>query len=142
MTYCNLLGIDVVHIPNEGKRSYQYAARLKRIGMQKGFPDLLFPYPRKNAHGLYIEMKRKGERKMITVFEFFMLLKTKQRIKFIRTTKDGQQMTVTGEAFRVMNSLMDVGCEMVKLFLLTNKTLNVFPNIVGVLAQEVELLRT
>lgn len=49
---------------------------------------------------------------MITVFEFFMLLKTKQRIKFIRTTKDGQQMTVSGEAFRVMNSLMDVGCEM------------------------------
>lgn len=49
---------------------------------------------------------------MITVFEFFMLLKTKQRIKFIRTTKDGKQMTVTGEAFRVMNTLMDVKCEM------------------------------
>lgn len=49
---------------------------------------------------------------MITVFEFFMLLKTKQRIKFIRTNKDGKQMTVTGEAFRVMNSLMDIGCEM------------------------------
>lgn len=39
-----------------------------------------------------------------------MLLKTKQMIKFIRTTKDGKQMTVTGEAFRVLNTLMDINC--------------------------------
>lgn len=77
VTYCNLRGIDVVHIPNEGKRSYQYAARLKRIGMQKGFPDLFFPYARKNAHGLFIEMK--SDKGKPTVEQINWLKKLKER---------------------------------------------------------------
>lgn len=75
--YCNLLGIDVSHIPNEGKRSWQYGAKLKRMGLQKGFPDLFFPYARKNAHGLFIEMKRKGEKP--TVEQIAWLKKLKER---------------------------------------------------------------
>lgn len=59
--YCELRGIDVVHVPNEGKRSKQYGVRMKRMGLQKGFPDLFFPAARKEAHGLFIEMKAQGK---------------------------------------------------------------------------------
>lgn len=56
--YCELKGIVVVHIPNESKRSAAYGAKMKRMGLRKGFPDLLFPAPRKGFHGLVIELKR------------------------------------------------------------------------------------
>lgn len=56
--YCILKGIEVVHIPNESKRSPAYGAKMKRMGLRKGFPDLSFPTPRKGYHGLYIELKR------------------------------------------------------------------------------------
>ena len=55
--YCDLLHIPIVHIPNEGKRSLSYAARLKRMGLRSGFPDLLVPLARGGYHGLFIEMK-------------------------------------------------------------------------------------
>lgn len=55
--YCNLRGIPIAHVPNEGKRSLQYGARLKKMGMQKGFPDLIIPIPKGKYHGLYIEVK-------------------------------------------------------------------------------------
>ena len=56
--YCELHKIVVAHIPNEGKRSQAYGARMQRLGMRKGFPDLFFPTPRGVYHGLFIEMKR------------------------------------------------------------------------------------
>ena len=56
--YCTLKGIKAVHIPNESKRSPAYGAKMKRMGLRKGFPDLSFPTPRKGYHGLYIELKR------------------------------------------------------------------------------------
>ena len=55
--YCDLLHIPIVHIPNEGKRSLSYAARMKRMGLRSGFPDLLVPLARGGYHGLFIEMK-------------------------------------------------------------------------------------
>jgi hypothetical protein len=55
--YCDLLHIPIVHIPNEGKRSLSYAARMKRMGLRSGFPDLLVPIARGGYHGLFIEMK-------------------------------------------------------------------------------------
>lgn len=57
VTWCRLNRVPVVHIPNEGKRSAAYGAALKRAGMQKGFPDLFFPIPSGQYHGLFIEMK-------------------------------------------------------------------------------------
>ncbi len=60
--YCDLRGIPVVHIPNEGKRSARYGAQLKRMGMRKGFPDLFIPVARNGYHGLFIEMKSKTGR--------------------------------------------------------------------------------
>lgn len=61
--YCSYCGIDVVHIPNEGKRSERYGAELKRLGMRKGFPDLFIPQSKKGYHGLFIELKRDITRK-------------------------------------------------------------------------------
>lgn len=58
--FCELMGIDIVHIPNEGKRSTAYGARMKRMGLRSGFPDLFLPYPRAGYHGLFIEMKTEG----------------------------------------------------------------------------------
>ena len=55
--YCDLLQIPIVHIPNEGKRSLSYAARMKRMGLRSGFPDLFVPLARGGYHGLFIEMK-------------------------------------------------------------------------------------
>lgn len=55
--YCDLRGIKVMHIPNEGKRSASYGAKLKKAGLRKGVPDLFFPSPRGGYHGLWIEMK-------------------------------------------------------------------------------------
>ena len=55
--YCDLLHIPIVHIPNEGKRSLSYAARMKRMGLRSGFPDLFVPLARGGYHGLFIEMK-------------------------------------------------------------------------------------
>lgn len=55
--YCELMGIPVTHTPNEGKRSKSYGAKLKKMGMRKGFPDLLVTRARGGYHGLAIEMK-------------------------------------------------------------------------------------
>lgn len=55
--YCNAIGVPIVHIPNEGKRSALTGAQLKRMGLQRGFPDLLVPLVRMGYHGLFIEMK-------------------------------------------------------------------------------------
>lgn len=63
--------VPFIHVPNEGKRSYQVAARLKKAGLSPGFPDyLIFMAPpaatqtpgwEKDAAcvGAAIELKRK-----------------------------------------------------------------------------------
>lgn len=55
--WCEIAGLPIVHIPNEGKRSIVAGARLKRAGMQSGFPDLFIPKAANGYHGLFIEMK-------------------------------------------------------------------------------------
>ena len=47
----------LAHVANEGKCTQSYGAKLKRMGMKKGFPDITFPVPRGSYHGLYIELK-------------------------------------------------------------------------------------
>lgn len=48
------------HVPNEGKRTKATAAKMKRIGLKKGVPDICLPVARGGFHGCYIEMKAVG----------------------------------------------------------------------------------
>jgi len=51
------------HVPNGGVRHPGTAARLKKLGVKPGVPDLCLPVARGGWHGLFIEMKRqKGGR--------------------------------------------------------------------------------
>lgn len=60
--YCKLNNILCNHTPNEGKRSYSEGRKLKEMGLSKGFPDISILEPKGKYHGLYIEMKRKGNK--------------------------------------------------------------------------------
>ena len=73
--YCELLGIPVYHIPNEGKRSVWAGANLKRQGLRKGVPDLCVPVARGKCHSLYIEMKAKGGKATPSQVEWIQLLR-------------------------------------------------------------------
>ena len=55
--YCDVYGIPIYHIANEGKRTYYTGNLLRKAGMRKGVPDLCIPLPRGKYHGFYIEMK-------------------------------------------------------------------------------------
>lgn len=46
------------HIANGGSRNPIEAAKLKRMGVKPGVPDLFLPEARGGYHGLYIELKR------------------------------------------------------------------------------------
>lgn len=46
------------HITNEGKRSAQFGAQLRREGLKRGVPDICLPVPRGGYGALYIELKR------------------------------------------------------------------------------------
>lgn len=45
------------HVPNGGSRNRLEAAKLKRMGVKAGVPDLVLPVPRGGYAGAYIEMK-------------------------------------------------------------------------------------
>ena len=62
----------IYHVPNEGKRNIAYAAKMKRLGLKSGVPDLCLPVPNGKFHGMYIEMKAnrnapsEGQKKWLT----------------------------------------------------------------------------
>lgn len=56
--YCELWGIEIVHVANEGKRTLANGRLLSRMGLRRGFPDLFIPTARKGYHGMFIELKR------------------------------------------------------------------------------------
>ena len=43
------------HVPNEGKRSIHYHAKMKKMGLRSGCPDIIVEYP--VGRILYIELK-------------------------------------------------------------------------------------
>lgn len=66
ISWCNLQSCKykelelIYHVPNGGKRNKLEAAALKRQGVKAGVPDLYLPVARYGYHGLYIELKVKG----------------------------------------------------------------------------------
>lgn len=50
------------HIPNGGSRNKIEAVHLKQQGVKAGVPDLCLPVARGEYHGLYIEMKVRGNK--------------------------------------------------------------------------------
>lgn len=46
------------HIPNGEARSKRAGAKLKRMGVRAGIPDIFLPVPRGGWHGMYLELKR------------------------------------------------------------------------------------
>ena len=57
--YLNYLGkyyfFRHFHVPNEGKRSISYHAKMKKMGLKSGCPDIIIEYPQGRV--LYIELK-------------------------------------------------------------------------------------
>lgn len=58
VTWCQVMNIPVVHIPNGAKRSMSQGRRLAMQGLAAGFPDLFIPIVNKKYAGLFIELKR------------------------------------------------------------------------------------
>ena len=48
------------HVPNEGKRSISYHAKMKKMGLKSGCPDIIVEYPQGRV--LYIELKNEKGR--------------------------------------------------------------------------------
>lgn len=56
-------GLELLfHCPNEGRRSPRSGARMKRMGMMAGVPDLQLPLPVGRYSGLWMELKTKRGR--------------------------------------------------------------------------------
>lgn len=49
---------DIIHIPNEGARNPSFGAKLKKLGMKRGVPDLFIAVPSNGFHGAWIEVKQ------------------------------------------------------------------------------------
>lgn len=62
------------HVPNGGSRNKAEAAKLKRMGVRAGVPDLVLPAPRGGYAGLYIEMKVGSNRPSRTQKEWMEML--------------------------------------------------------------------
>lgn len=50
------------HVPNGGFRNITTAKRLKAEGVKAGVPDICLPVPRGKYHGLFVELKIKGNK--------------------------------------------------------------------------------
>lgn len=56
-------GIDLLfHIPNGERRDIGSAIKLKEMGVKPSIPDYMLPVATGNFHGLFLEMKRIGEK--------------------------------------------------------------------------------
>lgn len=55
-------------------KNVRQGMRNKRMGYCKGWPDLFFPLPNRNFHGLFIEFKSVGEKEKVHQKELRMRL--------------------------------------------------------------------
>lgn len=64
----------LVHIPNGQNVGTATGARLKRMGLRAGFPDLFLYVPRGTWHGMAIEMKTTTGRPSVLQLKYQKLL--------------------------------------------------------------------
>lgn len=57
VAYFTQVGKYLIHIPNEGKRSWCQGKKQKKLGLTAGVSDLFLAYPVFPWHGFWIEMK-------------------------------------------------------------------------------------
>jgi hypothetical protein len=62
-SYHPILREYLFHIANGGFRNAREAMKFKRLGVRAGVSDLMLPYPSKNYHGYFMELKRPLEYK-------------------------------------------------------------------------------
>jgi hypothetical protein len=62
VSWCRLMKLPVIHIPNEGKRSVATAVWLRSMGMVAGCADLFLARPCVLYGGFWIELKSHGKR--------------------------------------------------------------------------------
>ena len=83
--YARSKGIDerlLMSIPNgavlagDSRRRAIQMNNLKRAGLRVGAPDLFLAYPTKLSHGMFLEMKRKGEKGTPDQIDFGMMLRS------------------------------------------------------------------
>jgi hypothetical protein len=90
----------IFHVPNGGKRNAIEGAKFKRLGVKAGVPDLCLPVPKKDYHGLFIEMKY-GKGRL-----------SKEQSKWIEElSKQGYMCRVCNgaeEAVRVINEYLEI----------------------------------
>lgn len=99
--YCDLKGIPIYHIANEGKRTRYTGDLLKRMGMRTGFPDLCVPVAKGKYHGFYIEMKSASGKP------------TKDQISWLKCLKTNGYATAicygASEAIELIDKYMNIG---------------------------------
>lgn len=84
------------HVPNEGKRSKATGARMKRMGLRRGVPDICLPVARGGFHGLYIEMKAVGGRATKEQCEYLDALREEGYFVAICVGHKAAQKTILG----------------------------------------------
>jgi len=86
--YCQYNSILCNHTPNEGKRSLAEGKKLKEMGLSPGFPDISILEPRGKYHGLYIEMKRKGNKATNDQISWIMELRKRNYVAMVCYSAD------------------------------------------------------
>ncbi len=90
-----------MHAANEGHRSMITGALLKRMGMQRGFPDIFIAVPRGTFHGLMIELKIEGKKATAEQLEMIGHLKAQSYYACVCVGAD--------EAIEVIQKYMSAG---------------------------------
>jgi len=89
-------------IPNGGKRDKREAARLRKLGVTPGIPDLLLPLPLHGYAGLFIEMKRPAAYKQL---KGTLTANQKNKINDLRLV--GYKVVVAYGAGEAIDAIMD-----------------------------------
>jgi len=72
VNFLEKIAVFFYHIPNGGYRNQAEGAKLKRMGVKAGIPDLCIPIPLKPYHGLYLEVKRERNYKVSDAQKFII----------------------------------------------------------------------